>query len=128
MIAGVLLVIYGIYTLTQYSFTASNVKDIISRPILYIMVGGVVFLEGVVVQGFKKIYALVLHLAAILPYYLAIQQILSTGSTGETHVQAYISASGLYFAVGVILNILGLVANNLRRVKETVSTSVPKSP
>ncbi len=127
MIVGVLAIIYGVYLLTTYSFQAGNVKDIISKPVLYILVGGVVFLEGVVIQGFKKVYALILHLAAVLPYYLAIQQILSVGASGETHVSAYTSASGIYFAIGIVLNVLGLIANNLRRVPETVTTSVQKT-
>jgi hypothetical protein len=124
MIVGVLLIVYGIYSITKYSFLASNVKDIVSKSALYMIVGGVVFLEGVVVQGFKKIYALILHLAAILPYYLAIQQILSVGNTGATAVQQYLSASEYYFIAGVILNILGLIANNLRRVREPATTPV----
>ncbi len=126
MIVGVILVIYGVYSLTQYSFSASNVNDIVHKPVLYILVGGVVFLEGVVVQGFKKIYALIIHLAAIIPYYFAIQQILSVGSTGSTSVQQYLSASGYYFAIGVIKNIIGLVANNVRRVREPVTTESQK--
>jgi hypothetical protein len=124
MIVGVLLIVYGIYSVTKYPFQASNVKDIVSKSVLYVLVGGVVFLEGVVVQGFKKIYALILHLAAILPYYLAIQQILSVGNTGATNVQQYLAGSEYYFIAGVILNILGLIANNLRRVREPTTMPV----
>ena len=124
MIVGVLVIIYGIYSLTKYPFQASNVKDIVSKSIVYMLAGGVVFIEGVVVQGFKKVYGLILHLAAIVPYYLAIQQILSVGNTGATSFQPYLSASQYYFIAGVILNILGLVANNVRRVREPVATTV----
>jgi len=126
MIVGVIAIIYGIYEITKYPLQASNVKDIVSKSILYMLVGGVVFLEGVVVQGFKKVYALIIHLAAAVPYYLAIQQILSVGNTGSTQFQHYLSASGWYFIIGVVLNIVGLIANNLRPVREPVATSLPK--
>jgi hypothetical protein len=126
MIVGVIAIVYGIYEITKYPLQASNVKDIVSKSVLYMLVGGVVFLEGVVVQGFKKVYALIIHLAAVVPYYLAIQQILSVGNTGSTQFQQYLSASEWYFIIGVVLNIVGLVANNLRAIREPVTTSLPQ--
>jgi hypothetical protein len=122
MIVGVLLIIYGIYKMTTYPFETSNIHSIVSNAVFYILVGAVVFLEGVVIQGFKRIYALVLHLGAVIPYYFAIQAILSQGAAGASSASQYLTASEYYLAAGVILNLLGLIANNLR-VRRQVSTT-----
>ncbi len=121
ILAGVLLIIYGVYKAFSFNFVTSNVPSIVRQGFLYALVGGVVFIEGVVIQGFRRVYALVLHLAAILPYYLAIQEILKVADTSQTQVQPYVTASQLYFLAGVILNVLGIVANRVRR-----ETTVPR--
>lgn len=126
IVAGVLLIIYGIFTAFNFPFQSSRVHDIVSRGFFYTLIGGVVFIEGVVIQGFKRWYALILHLAAAYPYYLAIQQIVNVGNSNATQIQQYFTAAQYYFFAGIILNILGIAANNLRRETREAVTPIAR--
>ncbi len=106
---------YGLYKGFSFKFETSQIPTIVRHGFFYTLVGGVVFIEGVVIQGFKNIPALILHLAAVVPYYLAIQEVLKVGDTFQSQPQAYLTPSQYYFLAGIILNILGFVANRVRR-------------
>ena len=123
ILVGVLMIIYGIYTAFSFPQEAARVPDIVGKGFYYTLIGGVLLIEGVVIQGFKKIYALILHLAAAVPYFLAIQEILRVGNSIGTQPQQYLAAAQYYLLAGIILNILGIVANNIRRAPRMVTTT-----
>jgi hypothetical protein len=113
-IVGVLLIVFGIYRVVTSDFVAANIPGIVSNGFAFVLYGAVVFIAGVVIVGFRNWIALVLHLAAVVPYYFAIQSIITTGQTGSTDVRAYWDASTIPWIIGIILNLLGMIMNRVK--------------
>ncbi|HEY7588291.1 MAG TPA: hypothetical protein VIB49_06060, partial [Thermoplasmata archaeon] len=78
-IVGVVLIILGIYRIVTSDFEAANIPSIVGDGFAFVLYGAIVFIAGVVIVGFRNWIALVLHLAALIPYYFAIQSIITTG-------------------------------------------------
>lgn len=112
-IVGVLLILLGIYRVVTSDFIASNISNIVGNGFAFVLYGAVVFIVGVVVAGFRNWIALVLHLAAVVPYYFAIQSVIAVGQTQSTQVRAYWDASTIPWIIGVVLNFLGIIMNRV---------------
>lgn len=126
-IVGVVLIILGIYRIVTSDFEAANIPSIVGDGFAFVLYGAIVFIAGVVIVGFRNWIALVLHLAALIPYYFAIQSIITTGQTQATDVRAYWDASTIPWIIGIILNLLGMVMNRVKlgAVKAPAPTGAP---
>ena len=87
--AGVILIVLGIYRVLTSDFIQENVPTIVSDGFAYVLYGAVVFIAGVVIVNFRNWIALALHLAAVVPYYYAIQRVIEVGQAQGTEVLAY---------------------------------------
>ncbi len=112
MIIGVLIIVYAAFLLVQDA-PGGSVPRIVGYDSVLALAGAVVFIVGVVVQGFKKIFALIVHLVAVIPYYLAIVQVQSLGNQGVRDISMYLNQTELYWAAGIILNIIGIILNRV---------------
>ena len=92
-IVGVVLILLGIYRVVTSDFVAANISNIVGNGFAFVLYGAVVFIVGVVVVGFRNWIALALHLASVVPYYFAIQNVISVGQTQSTQIRAYWDAS-----------------------------------
>ncbi len=112
MIIGVLLIVYSAFRLVQDA-PVGSIPQIVGYDSVIALVGAVVFIVGVVFQGFKKIFALIVHLVAVIPYYLAIVQVQSLGNQGVRDISMYLNQTEFYWAAGIILNIIGIILNRV---------------
>ncbi len=112
MILGVLAIVYAAFLLVQNA-PGGSVPQIVGYDSVIALAGAVVFIVGVVVQGFKKILALIFHLLSVIPYYLAIVQVQSLGNQGISDLSKYLNQTELYWAAGIILNIIGIILNRV---------------
>ncbi len=112
-ILGVILIVLGIYRVVTSDFTAANIPNIVGNGFAFVLYGAVVFIAGVVVVGFRNWIALVLHLAAVIPYYFAIQSVIATGEGMDAKPLAYFNASAIPWIIGIILNFAGIVMNRV---------------
>ncbi len=112
-ILGVVLILLGLYRVVTSDFVASNILNIVGNGFAFVLYGAVVFIVGVVVAGFRNWVALALHLAAVVPYYFAIQSVIAVGQTQSTQVRAYWDATTIPWIIGVILNFLGIIMNRV---------------
>ena len=129
-IVGVLILVYGIYRVVTSDFTTANIPNIVANGFAFVLYGAVVFIAGVVVVGFRNWVALILHLAAVIPYYFAIQSVISVGNTQGTTVMAYLNASAIAWIIGIVFNIAGMVMNRVtvRRQKAPAPTAGTETP
>jgi hypothetical protein len=132
LIVGVLIIVLGVYRVVTSDFSAANVSNIVGNGFAFILYGAVVFIAGVVVVGFRNWVALVLHLAAVIPYYFAIQSVISTGQAMNTSPLAYFNASAIPWILGIVLNIAGIVMNRVnlgaRKAPAPTGASAPATP
>ena len=112
MILGVLLIVYAAFLLVQDA-PGGNIPQIVGYDSVIALAGAVVFIVGVVVQGLKNIFALIVHLVAVIPYYLAIIKVQSLGNQGFRDLSTYLNQTELYWAAGIILNIIGIILNRV---------------
>lgn len=127
MIVGILLIVYGAFLLVQDG-PGGFVPRIIGNDAVIGLAGGVIFIIGVVVQGFKRIIALIVHLVALIPYYLAISQIQTLGMQGNANESTYLTQTELYWAAAIILGIIGVTLNRTgRKKKPEGAPSAPQS-
>ena len=126
MIIGVLLIVYAAFLLVQDA-PGGNIPRIVGYDSVIALAGAVVFIEGVVVQGFKKIIALIIHLAAVIPYYLAIVQVQTLGNQGVRDLSTYLNQTELYWAIGIILNIIGIILNRVGRKEKQPMPPTPQA-
>ncbi len=113
VVIGVVFILLGIYRVVTSDFVASNISNIVGNGFAFVLYGAVVFIVGVVVVGFRNWIAFVLHLAAVIPYYFAIQSVIAVGQTQSTQVRAYWDASTIPWIIGVILNFSGIIMNRV---------------
>ncbi len=113
VVIGVVLILLGIYRVVTSDFVASNISNIVGNGFGFVLYGAVVFIVGVVVVGFRNWIALVLHSAAVVPYYFAIQSVIAVGQTQSTQVRAYWDASTIPWIIGVLLNFSGIIMNRV---------------
>jgi hypothetical protein len=123
-IVGVIIMVVGIFRVVTSNFTAADIPTIVSTGFAWILYGAIIFIAGVVVVGFRNWVALILHLAALVPYYFAIQIIIQQGQAGNTQPLAYFNPSAIAWIIGIALNILGLVMN---RVKIGAARKAPEA-
>ena len=123
MILGILIIVYGAFLLVQDG-PGGSVPRIVGYDAVIALAGAVVFIVGVVVQGFKNIFALIVHLVAVIPYYLAITKVQSLGNGAVSDASAYLMQTELYWAAGIILNIIGIILN--RVVKKQKQPTLPQ--
>jgi hypothetical protein len=114
---GAIVIVLGLYRVITSDFVAANIPSIVGNGFAYILYGAVVFIVGVVVVNFRNPIALVIHLAAVVPYYFAIQAVIEVGQAGATTVGAYWSASSIPWILGVALNLIGIIVNRVVKVK-----------
>lgn len=110
---GALLIVFGIYRIVTSDFVASDISNIVGNGFAFVLYGAVVFVVGVVVVGFRNWIALALHLAAVVPYYFAIQSVIAVGQTQSNQVRAYLDASAIPWIIGIVLNFLGIITNRV---------------
>lgn len=132
-IVGVLVIVWGIYRVATSDFTSANIPSIVGNGFAFVLYGAVVFIAGVVVVGFRNWVALVLHLAAVIPYYFAIQSVISTGEGMDTRPLAYFNASAIPWIIGIVLNVAGMVMNRVtlgarKAPVPAAGTGAPSSP
>ena len=113
MLVGVATLLYGVYNTLTTEYIEANISKIVANGFVPITIGIVVLINGIVIQGFKNYYALVIHLLANIPYALAI---MGTNNLGQqtnppTDPQEYIMAMLIYWIIGAVLNIGGIIAN-----------------
>ncbi len=136
VVLGVVFILLGIYRVVTSDFIASNISNIVGNGFAFVLYGAVVFIVGVVVVGFRNWIALVLHLAAVIPYYFAIQSVIAVGQTQSTQVRAYWDASTIPWIIGVILNFSGIIMNRVligprkapAPAAQTARSAAPASP
>lgn len=116
MIVGILLIVYGAFLLVQDG-PGGSVPRIIGYDAIIGLAGGVIFIVGVVVQGFKRIIALIVHLIALIPYYLAISRIQTLGMQGSTDESTYLMQTELYWVAAIALGIIGVILNRTGKKK-----------
>lgn len=119
MLVGVVFVLYGFYWVLTTEYVEANVRILVSRGFAAIMVGVIVLINGVVVQGYKNYYALTIHLLANVPYAVAIWSIFNMGyqPSPPTDPQEYLMATLIYWIIGAILNVGGIAANRFAKEK-----------
>lgn len=130
-VLAVVVLLLGILNVVRTEFVASNVPVIVGSGFSYVLYGIVAFIVAVVVYGSRSWMALVLHVAAIVPYYFATQSVITVGNTQATDVGSYWSASAIPWIVGIVLNIAGIAVNRLKPKKkpeEVVKPSVEAAP
>ena len=117
VLVGVVFLFYGIYNALTTEYVQSNIPKLMTYAFVPILIGGVLLINGIVVQGFKNYYALIIHLIANVPYALAIMGINNLGqqSNPPTNPQEYIMATLIYWIIGVIFNLGGIVANHFAK-------------
>ncbi len=115
MLVGVAILLYGIYKTLTIEYIAANVPKIVANGFVPVTIGIVLLINGVVVQGFRKYYALIIHLIANIPYALAIIHLnnLAQQTNPSTNPRDYIMATLIYWIIGAIFNIGGIIANHL---------------
>jgi len=114
-VVGVLLMVWGSYVVSTSDFKlATNIPTIVSSGFAMILYGVVVFILGVVISGFRNWIALGLHLAATLPYLLAIQAIIAQAQLLARLPADYFSASMIFWILGIALNVGGIVMNRMK--------------
>lgn len=130
-LVGAIVIALGLYRVVTSDFVESNIPTIVGEGFAYILYGAVIFIVGVVVVNFRNAVALALHVAAVVPYYFAIQSVIEVGRSGGTTVNAYWSASAIPWIVGIVLNFLGIVMNRVvkaRRKEEAPSPAKAAAP
>ena len=117
MLIGVAVLLYGIYNALTVEYVAANVPKIVENGFVPVTIGIVLLINGVVVQGFRKYYALIIHLIANIPYALAIIHLnnLAKQTAPSTNPRDYIMATMIYWIIGIIFNIGGIIANHLAK-------------
>ncbi len=120
MILGVLMIVYAAFLLVQDApnATTTNIPRIVSYDSIIALAGAVVFIMGIVIQGFKNIFALIAHLIALIPYYLAITKVQSLGQQGSSVLSTYLTQTELYWAAAIVLGIIGIILNRVGRKKK----------
>jgi hypothetical protein len=75
------------------------------------------------------------HLAAVVPYYFAIQSVIAIGQPQSTQPLAYWNASAIPWIIGIILNLIGMILNRVpigrrarARAAEAKATSALQTP
>lgn len=131
--AGALLIVLGIYRVITSGFVTSNIPSVVRDGFAFVLYGAVVFVVGIVVSGFRNWVALVLHLSAVTPYYLAIQSVISVGQTQSVQLRAYWDASTVPWIAGIVLNFLGMIVNRVligarRAPTPTATAGAPSRP
>jgi hypothetical protein len=119
MLVGIVFVLYGVYWALTTEHVEANIRILVSRGFSAIIVGIIVLINGVVVQGYKNYHALTIHLLANIPYAVAIWSIFNMGyqASPPTDPQEYIMATFIYWIIGAILNVGGIVANRFAKEK-----------
>jgi hypothetical protein len=117
MLVGVAFFLYGVYSALTTEHAQSNIPKLVVNGFVPITIGIVLLIDGVVVQGFINYYALIIHLIANIPYALAIMGINNLGqqTNPPTNPQEYITATLIYWIIGVIFNLGGIVANHFAK-------------
>lgn len=132
-IVGVILIVIGIFRVVTSNFIAANVPNIVANGFAWILYGAIVFIAGVVVVGFRNWVALLLHLAAVIPYYFAVQSVIATGQAGGTQPLAYFNPSAIAWIIGIVLNIAGIIMNRVtigarKAPAPTTGVTAPSTP
>ncbi len=124
MIIGVLGIVYAAFLLVQDAPNANsiNISRIIGYDAIIALAGGVILIMGMVIQGFKKISALIVHLIALIPYYLAITKVQTLGQQGSSDYSTYLTQTELYWAAAIILGIIGTIINQAGGKKKPATT------
>lgn len=130
MILGVLAIVYAAFLLVQDAPNANstNIPRIVGYDAIIALAGAVAFIMGVVIQGFRNIFALILHLIAIIPYYLAIAKVQTLGQQGIGDWPTYLTKTELYWPAAIILGIIGVILNRVGRKKATPPQTQPTQP
>jgi hypothetical protein len=114
-LVGAALLLYGIYYALTAEYVEANIPNIVANNFVPVTIGLVVIINGVVVQGFRNYYALMIHLIANAPYALAIIGInnLAQQINPPTNPQDYLMTNFIYiyWIIGAIFNIGGIIAN-----------------
>jgi hypothetical protein len=118
-LVGAALLLYGIYYALTTEYVEANIPQIVANGFVPIAIGTVVIIDGVVVQGFRNYYALIIHLIANVPYALAIIGIANLGQqiNPPTNLQNYLMTNFIYiyWIIGAIFNIGGIIANRFAK-------------
>ena len=128
---GAIVIVLGLYRVITSDFVAANIPRIVGDGFAFILYGGVVFIVGVVVVNFRNAIALGIHLAAVVPYYFAIQRVIEVGQAQSATVGAYWSASSIPWIVGVAINFIGITVNlvvKVRRVEKAPAAADAAAP
>ncbi len=129
MMLGVLLIVYAAFLIVQdgpSGATTAGIQRIVGYDSIIGLAGGVIFIMGIVVQGFKNIYALIVHLLALIPYYLAITNIQTLGQQGLGDLQTYLTQTQIYWAAAMILGIVGIILNRVGRKQKQPTLPQPQ--
>ena len=113
MLVGVAILLYGVYNALTIEYVETNIPNIVANGFVPITIGIVILINGIVTQGVRNYYALVIHLIANIPYAVAIIGINGLGqqTTPPTDPQEYVMATLIYWIIGAIFNIGGIIAN-----------------
>lgn len=119
MLVGVVFMLYGLYWALTTEYVKANIRVLVSRGFVAIIVGVIVLINGVVMQGYRNYYALTIHLLANIPYSVAIWSIFNLGyqTSPPTDPQEYIMSTFIYWIIGVILNVDGIIVNHFVKEK-----------
>ncbi|MGQ9565200.1 MAG: hypothetical protein ACUVT5_01455 [Candidatus Bathyarchaeales archaeon] len=66
MLVGVVFMLYGLYWALTTEYVKANIRVLVSRGFVAIIVGVIVLINGVVMQGYRNYYALTIHLRTYL--------------------------------------------------------------
>jgi hypothetical protein len=126
--AGVLAILYAAFLLVQDG-PGGSVSKIVGNDAVIGLAGGVVLLVGIVVQGMKRLLALIIHLVSVIFYYEAILKIQNLGQQGISDYSIYLTQTQFYWAVAIILGIVGIVVNGIgKKPKESVTPAGEGEP
>ena len=128
MVLGVAVMLWGIFKVVTTNFIPAYIPVLVGGGFAFLLYGAVLFVDGVVVSGFKNWIALALHLAANVPYFLAIGEVIRIGASSGQEVPVYLSASGLWFAIGIALNVTGIILNRMKTGAKKEPTPAAPAP
>ncbi len=106
---------------------SGSVSRIVGNDAVIGLVGGVVLLVGIVVQGFRRILAIIIHLVSVIFYYEAILKVQTLGQQEISDYSTYLTQTQLFWGAAIFLGIVGIVVNGIEKKKQPPSQNVEQA-